>query len=84
MAVTRHLNDPRATRVTGSGRHESTDMSHDVTKVIEDDRGDIVTFGRGLIDPRITYSAQRNTNGDLVYTYPNATGDGTISSLVKP
>lgn len=83
-AITRRLNDPRATRLTGPGRHEGTDMSHDTAKVIEDDRGDVVTFGRGTTDPRITWSAQRNTNGELVYSYPNAAGNGTITTLVHP
>jgi len=84
MTLTRHLNDPRAARLTGPGRHEGTDMSHTLTKVIEDDRGDVVTFGRGETDPRITFWTTRNVAGTLVYHYANAAGNGIISTTVKP
>lgn len=77
-------NDPRAARLTGMSRHRSADMQHDVAEFLEDDLGEVVRFGRGTTDPRITYSAQYNTNGVLVYRYPNAAGNGDIVTTVKP
>lgn len=86
MSLTRRLNDPRATRLTGPGRHEGTDSSAaaGATKSIEDDKGQVVEFGRGTTDPRITYSAQYNVSGVKVYTYPNAAGNGLITTTVHP
>jgi len=53
-------------------------------KILDDEDGPVMAFGRGASDPNITYLALYNTNGTKCYIYPNAAGDGTITSSVKP
>ena len=86
MALTRRLNDPTATQVTGPGRHEGMDINSTdgVAKFIRDARGVVTEHGRGTTDPRITYTAQYNTNGVKCYTYPNAAGNGLVTTTVHP
>lgn len=86
MTLTRHLNDPRAGRLTGPNRHESLDINstNGVLKSWEDARGQVLECGRGVTDPRVTYTAQYNTNGVKCYRYPNAAGNGDVVTTVAP
>jgi len=86
VALTIKKNDPRAGRLTGPVRHEVLDINSTDghVKSIEDARGQIFECGRGVTDPRITYWAAYNTNGTKCYTYPNAAGNGTVTSTVAP
>lgn len=80
-------NDERAARVTGFARHEMQEAqagSQDHDKVIEDEDGLVVAFGRGTTDPLVTYVALVNTNSDIVYISPNAAGDGINVSTTRP
>lgn len=84
MAVTRSLNDTRAPLLTGGARHEMREIGAEETKVYVDALGVVAVIGRGETDVNVTYVALKNTNGDTVYAYPNAAGNGWQLSTVKP
>lgn len=42
------------------------------------------TIGRGETDTDITYMTLVNENGDKVFTYPNAAGNGLITTQTRP
>lgn len=83
-----HTGDPNAAIITGPSRHETAEMSTSQPgapiKVFKDDRGIALEVFRGTTDPRITGTVSYNTNGQACYTYPNAAGNGTITTLVHP
>lgn len=85
MGLTRSIpadgGDESRTVAAGTSR---LDASHKRTRTFSDDKGVVFIIGRGESDINITYTAQYNTNGTLVYSYPNANGDGTIVTTVKP
>lgn len=72
---------------TGVNRHEMQEDSGGAqteAKWITDENGRIVGFGRGVLDPNVTYMVLLNTNNQLCYIFPNAAGNGIIVSTVKP
>lgn len=80
-------NDPTAARKTGAGRHEMKELSggnNNEMKAFFDDVGLVFLIGRGETDENVTYFAQYNTNGTLIYSYPNAAGNALITTAVKP
>lgn len=42
------------------------------------------TLGRGEVDQDITYISLVNENGDLVFVYPNAAGNGLVVTQTRP
>jgi hypothetical protein len=82
--VTVVSNDERAAKLTGAARHEQREIGSDETKVYVDPLGIVAIIGRGESDPNVTYFALKNTNGDTVYCYPNAAGDGLLFSTSVP
>lgn len=80
-------NDPRAARLTGVARKEMQEAQGGADtddKILDDEAGPVMAFGRGVNDPNVTYLALYNTNNTKVYIYPNAAGDGVQVSTVKP
>lgn len=80
-------NDTRASRLTGVARHEMQEAqggAQGEDKVLDDEKGPVMSFGRGVLDPNVTYLALYNTNNTKVYIYPNAAGNGVQVSTVKP
>lgn len=79
--------DPRPERVTGAGRHAAQEAlagsDADVDN-FDDEFGPVVSFGRGTNDVNITFIALFNTNGDKIYLYPNADGNGVVATATKP
>lgn len=53
-------------------------------KILDDEVGPVMSFGRGVNDPNVTYLALYNTNNTKVYIYPDAAGTGIQVSTVKP
>ena len=87
MSYTVVTNDSRATRVTGTARHEMQEAQGNTTgevKVLFDETGLVYIVGRGESDTNITYTALYNTANVLCYTYPNAAGNGLVTTTVKP
>lgn len=80
-------NDPRAPRLTGVNRHEMQDAQAGANtddKTLDDEKGPVSAFGRGVSDPNVTYLALYNTNNTKIYIYPDAAGTGLIVTSVKP
>lgn len=80
-------NDPRAPRLTGVARHEMQEAQGGADtddKILDDEVGPVMSFGRGVNDPNVTYLALYNTNNTKVYIYPDAAGTGIQVSTVKP
>jgi len=86
--VTIHTGDPNAAVVTGPTRHETQEMSSSqpgaLLKIWRDDKGITAGVFRGITDPRVTGFVSYNTHGEACYTYPNAAGNGTITTKVHP
>lgn len=86
MSFTTVSNNPQAASQTGAQRHEmvESDGAGGVMKDWIDTVGLVARVGRGQTDRNITYLALKNTNGTTIYTYPNAAGDGLITTSVLP
>lgn len=87
MAFTVVTNDTRAARLTGVARHEMQEAQGGADfddKILDDEVGPVMAFGRGVSDPNVTYLALYNTNNTKIYIYPNEDGDGLIVTSVKP
>jgi len=79
-------NDPRAPRLTGVARHEMQEAQGGAAtddKILDDEVGPVMSFGRGATDTLVTYLALYR-NGTKTYIYPNATNDGLVVTSVKP
>lgn len=79
-------NDARAKKV-GKNRLEMAEDSgggDSEDKWVVDELGLVTVQGRGETDTSITYYGAFNTNGTLVYFYPNAAGNALIVTTVKP
>lgn len=81
------------TRVTGSASQNTFDTYSDdnltnqvgrESRTRMDMHGITDIVGRGETDPDITYEAQINETGAVVYTYPNAAGNGLITDTTRP
>lgn len=80
-------NDTLAPILTGVARHEAQETqggADTFDKVLVDEVGLAVAFGRGESDSNITFIALYNTGGTLCYIYPNTAGTGIIVSTSKP
>lgn len=82
---TRVLNDPNAAVPGTDALHRKKEMGPTGdTEIVSDPLGITMKCGRGVSDPLVTYFVLYNTNGQAVYFYPNAAGNGLIFSLVQP
>lgn len=79
-------NDPRAARVTGVARHEMQEAQGGADfddKILDDEVGPVMAFGRGASDPLVTYLALYRDNTKY-YIYVDGLGTGLVVTSVKP
>lgn len=81
---TRSLGDLVANNAGTSGGKEDNAMDVVSTKQFFDKAGAVCEIGRGLGDTDITFIALKNENGNTVYAYPNAAGNGWIFPGSRP
>lgn len=79
-------NDARTARLTGFARHEMQEAmagAQSDDKVLDDEFGPVMAFGRGATDPLVCYLALYRNN-TKTYIYVNATNDGLVVTTTKP